>query len=112
MKTSEAFKLAKQRLSPTGRCTFICHALAEAAYDRRIMSSTFDWHAVYKTEKAGFKTAIKTVTDRIGSDTALENWLGARGIDVWGLDDKQEQMQAYRHRWLHALIAEFESKGD
>jgi hypothetical protein len=112
MKTSEAFKLAKQRLLPVGRCTFICHALAEAAYDRSVMSSTFDWHAVYKTEKAGFKTAIKTIANRIGSDSPVDVWLNQQGIPVWEMHDRREQLQAYRHRWLDALIAEFESKGD
>jgi hypothetical protein len=112
MKTSEAFKLAKQRLRPLGPTQFICHALAEAAFDRSVMAASFDWHALYKTEKAGFKTAIKTITNRIGSETTLEVWLNGRDIPVWSMDDYREQMQAYRHRWLDALIAEFESKGD
>lgn len=112
MKTSEAFKLAKQRLRPIGGCMLICWALAEAAYDRRIMDDDFDWHVIYKTQKSGFKTAIKVITDRIGSECALETWLYSQGIDVWKLKNKLEQMHAYRHRWLDALIAEFEAKGD
>lgn len=112
MKTSQAFKQAKQRLLPLGPTQFICHALAEAAYDRSVMAADFDWHVVLPTQKPGFKTAIKAITDRIGGDCTLEVWLGAQGITVWGLDDYREQMQAYRHRWLDALIAEFESKGD
>jgi hypothetical protein len=113
MKTSEAFKQAKQHLIPTGRCVFICHALAEAAYDRSIMAADFDWHVVLTTKKPGFKTAIKTITDRIGNEGGtLDVWLNRQGIPVWEMHDRREQLQAYRHRWLDALIAEFESKGD
>jgi hypothetical protein len=112
MKTSEAFKQAKQHLRPTGRCTYICHALAEAAFDRSIMATDFDWHVIYTTKTPGFKTAIKTITDRIGSDSPVDVWLNRQGIPVWEMRDHREQMQAYRHRWLDALIAEFESKGD
>jgi hypothetical protein len=112
MKTSDAFKLAKQRLRPLGPTQFICHALAEAAYDRSIMAADFDWHVVLTTQKSGFKTAIKTITNRIGSDSPVDVWLNRQGIPVWEMHDHREQMQAYRHRWLDALIAEFESKGD
>ncbi len=112
MKTSEAFKQAKQHLLPTGRCTFICHALFEAATGKSIMADDSDWHVIYKTQKSGFNTAIKTVTDRIGSDSPVDVWLHRQGINVWKMDDHREQMQAYRQRWLDALIAEFESKGD
>ncbi len=112
MKTSEAFKQAKQRLRPLGPTQFICHALAEAAYGRSVMVADFDLHVIHKTQKAGFKTAIKTITDRIGGEGTLEVWLGAQGIYIWDLSDIREQMQAYRHRWLDALIAEFEAKGD
>jgi hypothetical protein len=112
MKTSEAFKQAKQCLKPIGQAGYICHALAEAAYGRSVLTvGTGDgWKNIYTTRKAGFKTAIKVITDRIGSDAPLESWLTANGIEYW----KQEpaQMRAYRHRWLDALIAEFEAKGD
>ena len=107
MKTSEAFKQAKQCLQPIGRAKFICHALAEAAYTRDVCSADFDWHAIYTTRKSGFKTAIKAITDRMGSDVPLEFWLAGRGIDY-----EPKQIEAYRHRWLDALIAEFEAKGD
>jgi hypothetical protein len=111
-KTSQAFRQAKKRLLPIGDCHFICWALAGAAYDRSVMAADFDWHAIHKTQKSGFKTAIKTITDRIGSECTLETWLGSQGISIWFMDDRHEQMQAYRHRWIDALIAEFESKGD
>jgi hypothetical protein len=110
MKTSEAFKQAKQRLKPLGPTQFICHALAEAAYDRSVTSTDFDWHNIYKTERLGFRTAIKVITARIGSESPLDVWLGVQGIP-WS-DKTPDQMQAYRHRWLDALIAEFEAKGD
>lgn len=110
MKTSEAFKQAKQCLTPIGQAKYICHALAEAAYTREAVIGGFDWHAIYTTRKSGFKTAIKVITDRIGSDAPLESWLNARSIKYW--EYKPTQREAYRHRWLDSLIAEFEAQGD
>jgi hypothetical protein len=112
MKTSEAFKQAKQCLKPIGKANYICHALAEALYGRSVLTvgAGDGWQKIHTTRKSGFKTAIKVITNRIGSDAPLESWLSRNGIGYW----KQElgQMQAYRHRWLDALIAEFEAKGD
>jgi len=110
MKTSEAFKQAKQRLKPIGQACYICHALAEAAYNRSAVNAGFDWHAIYTTRKSGFKTAIKVITDRIGSEAPLDSWLARNGI-AYGTYEP-EQIEAYRHLWLDALIAEFEAKGD
>ena len=112
MKTSEAFKQAKQCLKPIGKANYICHALAEAAYGRSVLTvGTGDgWKNIYTTSKAGFKTAIKVITDRIGSDAPLESWMIANDIPYWRYEN--DQMRAYRQRWLDALIAEFESKGD
>jgi len=110
MKTSEAFKQAKQRLKPIGRAKFICHALAEAAYTRDVWSAGFNWNNIYKTKKTGFKTAIKVITDRIGSEAPLDSWLARNGIEYGTYEP--EQIEAYRHLWLDALIAEFEAKGD
>ena len=110
MKTSEAFKQAKQRLYPNGCAKYICHALAEAAYDRSIMDCAFDWSVIRTTRKTGFSTAIKVITERIGSTIALECWLHEQGIDCG--HHGPEQLVAYRHRWLDALIEEFEAKGD
>ena len=113
MKTSEAFKQAKLRLYPIGKARYICHALAEAAYDQSTASLAFDWHKIYSTRKPGFSTAIEVITERIGSTMALESWLHEQGID-WreGRSKGHNQMEAYRHRWLDALIEEFEAKGD
>jgi hypothetical protein len=36
--------------------------------------------------------------------------MSANGIEYW--KHEPDQIKAYRHRWLDALIAEFESKGD
>lgn len=110
MKTSEAFKQAKQCLKPIGRAKFICHALAEAAYTRSVCTAGFDWCVIYRTDKPGFKTAIKAIKDRIGSDSPVCTWLHSRGIEYGTYTP--EQLQEYRHRWLDALIAEFEAKGD
>jgi len=113
LKTSDAFKQAKQCLRPIGRAGFICHALAEAAFGRDACAAGFNWHNIYRTRKSGFNTAIKVITDRIGSGAPLENWLlDAHGVEVWRVNDKHKQMEAYRHRWLDALIVEFEAKGD
>jgi hypothetical protein len=112
MKTSEVFKRAKQCLKPIGKANYICHALAEAAYGRSVLTvgTGVDWAEIYTTRKSGFKTAIKVITDRIGSDAPLETWLLDNGIDYW--KQEPDQMRAYRHRWLDLLIAEFEAKGD
>ena len=112
MKTSEAFKQAKQCLKPIGKANYICHALAEALYGRSVLTvgAGDDWQKIHTTRKAGFKTAIKVITDRIGSDAPLESWLNSHDIPYWRYEN--DQMVAYRHRWLDALIAEFESKGD
>jgi hypothetical protein len=110
MKTSEAFRQAKQCLKPIGQAGYICHALAEAAYGRSVINAGFDWHAIYNTRRSGFKTAIKVIADRIGSDAPLETWLEQQGVSYWRHDP--DQMEAYRHRWLDSLIAEFEAKGD
>ena len=112
MKTSEAFKQAKQRLKPIGHAGYICHALAEALYGRSVLTvgAGDDWKKIRTTRKSGFKTAIKVITDRIGNDGPLETWLSSNGVEYW--KHKPDQMRAYRHRWLDALIAEFETKGD
>jgi hypothetical protein len=110
MKTSEAFKQAKQHLIPIGRSTYICHALAEAAYSTSVTAAGFNWTEIRTTRKSGFKTAINVITGRIGSEGALETWLDRQGIFPWKYG--RRQMQAYRHRWLDALIVEFEAKGD
>lgn len=111
MKTSEAFRRAKQCLHPNGQEGFICHALYEAAYDSRAGSAGTNWQVIYDTKKSGYKTAIKVITDRMGDTNSLETWLRQNhGIETWMYE--AAQMQAYRHRWLDALIAEFEAKGD
>jgi hypothetical protein len=115
MKTSEAFRKAKQLLAPNGLNTYICHALAEAAYNKCPTSCDdgWDWHVIYTTRKSGYKTAIKTIRERIGSDMALETWLERQGVNIYRYKARSpDLMQAYRHRWLDALIAEFEGKGD
>lgn len=76
------------------------------------MAADFDWQVIHTTRKPGFKTAIKTITDRMGGDGTLDAWLSQQGIDIWSLDDYREQMEAYRNRWIDALIVEFEAKGD
>lgn len=114
LKTSDAFKQAKQCLRPIGRSQFICHALAEAAFGRDACAAGSYWKKIYTTRESGFNTAIKVITNRIGSrQKPLENWLYDQGIcHHYGITNYHQQMEAYRHRWLDALIAEFESKGD
>lgn len=111
MKTSEAFKQAKQCLQPIGEARYICHALAEALYGRAACTARFDkWRSIYSTKTPGFSTAIKVITDRIGGEAALETWLDRQGIEYGTY--APSQMEKYRHRWIDALIAEFEAKGD
>ena len=112
MKTSEVFKQAKQHLWDGNRRTaygekFICHAIDKAA----------DYHGAkaFSEKRKPYVRAKLIISLRIAPNFTLFTWVydnvdGARKV-VWSRKGEQ-QMQAYRHRWLDALIKEFEKKGD
>lgn len=50
--------------------------------------------------------AKKVISDRLGEDYSLETWVISNIPGMYFPVDKNE-LQAYRHRWLDALIEEF-----
>jgi len=111
MKTSEVFKRAKEQLamdysetcsSPTKE-KFICIAITTAAaHTKRITSGDID-------------RCAKIIQSRMNWTYTLEGWLVDQGcIPHYSLCGRatKDRIQEHRHRWLDALIAEFESKGD
>ena len=108
MKTSEVFKQAKTHL--WDGCLdyidgefYICHAIEEAAWVRATK------------RPAPYNRAKKIIQKRIHPEYDLDNWVRKNVKGSWRTLNKirgPEQMQAYRHRWLDALIIEFETKGD
>ena len=113
MKTSEVFKQAKPYLwdgnkqTAYGRNTsYICHAIDLASY-------ADDWRNA--RWKAPYKRAKIIIHQRIAPHYDLENWIRANvkgSHKVLNKAGGAKQLQAYRHRWLDALIKEFESLGD
>jgi hypothetical protein len=111
MKTSEAFKRAKQHLAMdfketlngSGKEKFICIAITVAAAHCKRMTD----EAVERCEDV--------IKSRMGGAYTLEGWLVDRGcISETFLNDHNilDRIQAHRHAWLDSLIAEFEAKGD
>lgn len=106
MKTSEVFKLAKERLATTygevGKEKFICIALLTAAErTKRITAKDVE-------------RCVDIVESRIESAHTLEGWLVNKGCipsNGWTTADK-DRIQQHRHAWLDMLIAEFEAQGD
>ena len=82
---------------------YICDAISKAYYEEEI------------TRKA-MRTATALVTKRISPSGSVGQWLQANvGYRVKfgkGHNAYYKQVQAYRHRWLDALIEEFNAKGD
>ena len=113
MKTSEVFKQAKQYLWDGNRQTayerstsYICHAIDLASY-------ASDWRKA--RWEAPYKRAKKIIHRRIDPCVDLEEWISDNVEGAYLTIYKTEgiqQMQSYRHRWLDALIQEFESKGE
>jgi len=112
MKVSKVFKQAKQYLWD-GRYVgirgekYICYAIEEAARARGIRSRT--------PANAPYKRAKQIIGQRIAPHGVLYGWLTSRvkgAYRVLNSSQATQQMQAYRHRWLDALIKEFEAKGD
>lgn len=106
MKTSAILKLAKKALR-TGRekqdmhrhHSFLCTSIWTVAED-----------LCFDDEKKALK--VTTRIERSLGWYSIQEWLlrkaKARSSDV----DNYKIIQAYRHRWLGALIAEYEARGD
>lgn len=116
MKTSEIFKQAKDFLwhGDTDLIdgeSYICHAIEEVAWVHGIQPSNAHYDRLF----APYQRAKKIIQQRIHPHYDLENWVRSNVKDSWRTLNKikgTEQMQAYRHRWLDALIKEYETKGD
>ena len=67
------------------------------------------------TQKASI-AAVKLVTSRLAPEVSVGSWLHKNvGYQIkYGNRHNayHRQVQAYRHRWLDALIKEYEAKGD
>jgi hypothetical protein len=112
MKTSDVLVLAKQRLAYTIN-QGICSA---------IINSDVSW---VKTEPV-----VEMIGSRLNGFAFASDWLGAqvlfgqgcsmvdlssmqyKQIREWRDQQKEWDIQAWRHAWLDQLIAEFQAKGD
>lgn len=107
MKTSTVLKKAKKFLwdgkgaCPINKTPFICHACTDAVGEHSwrirgmVMSRLDDFHSV----TGWLRESCQEYRDweRTIADGNAEFYL---------------QVQAYRHRWLDAMIEEFRAKGD
>ena len=97
MKTSEVLIKAKAYLSkakPDGKPEFICNAIGQVVYNR---------------QNPVRKALIGDIQEAISPSSSVTDWLDYRhGIR----NQSYEDMQAYRHRWVDAMILDYQSKGD
>lgn len=116
MKTSDALKQVKKSLwdgrAPQSFKTsmHICNATNDALHKKKITPEARDAIHAMIHKRLGIKN--------VGVFSAtLEAWLNKRRPE-WFQEclnarvRPEQQMQAYRHRWVDALIAEFQAKGD
>lgn len=109
MKTSQVFKQAKKYLwtgdlnDSFNKSSYICHAISDVGY---IYGRHY--HTPYERAKCFIQFSIAPHYD-------LEDWVRANVKGAHKVLNKAggaKQLQAYRQRWLDALIKEFEAKGD
>jgi hypothetical protein len=101
-KTSEVFREAKKHLNRgnQNKNDYICAAISAAKQSKLV------------TDKAA-KRAMSVIWDRLNDYISVTSWLKERGfVHIYARPDNNVQIQKYRHRWLNALIKEFEAKGD
>lgn len=100
MKTSELLRRAKALLP---KHFFVCDSLGAAAFSypgpERIQSMTIGMHL------------LDRVTQSIYPHANVSDWLIAQHKVPYS-DMTREALLDYRQRWLGALIAEYEAKGD
>lgn len=90
--------LAKTGHEAPGERLFICGAALKAADDRKISGAEAGW-------------LRETVKDRLGPYTTLREYVvKALNPDLSHLtyDERRNQFQAFRHRWLQHLCEEYE----
>ncbi len=101
-KTSEVFRVAKTYLNRGDqyKTDYICVAIGHAEEDNRVT-----WRASMR--------ARQVIGSRLQDNATVTSWLKDRGYIPMRQDPfNHKQVQKYRHRWLNALIKEFEAKGD
>lgn len=101
-KTSEVFRVAKMYLNRGNqdKTDYICAAIGCAEYDNLVTSRAAD-------------RARRVIDLRLYDNATVTSWLKDRGyIPIRQDPNNNKQVQKYRHRWLNALIKEFEAKGD
>lgn len=109
MKTSDLLTLAKPFLwdgGAQGMVRHICLAIDDAARSQA--------KRLRNPKKAALAAArmraLRHVTRCLGVETTVTDWLIANVPESRGAS--QDQIQAYRHRWLDHLIQHFKDKGD
>lgn len=101
-KTSEVFRAAKFYLNRGNedKTDYICGAISDVERAKLVTSKAAD-------------RARAVVGIRLGDSVSVTSWLKERGFVPINKDPYNNvQVQKYRHRWLNALIKEFEAKGD
>jgi len=75
----------------SNRYEYICHALERVSLDRGF--------AVWE--------ACRLIHRRLYPESTVDEWLSNHGVLIEDLNE--DDVQAYRHRWVDALIKELES---
>ena len=90
--------LTKTGHEALGERLFICDAALKAAVDRKISGAEAVW-------------LRETVKDRLGPYTTLREYVMrviSPDLSHLGYGERDEQFQAFRHRWLQHLCEEYE----
>ena len=90
--------LTKTGHEASGERLFICDAVLKAVFDRKISGAEAGW-------------LRETVKDRLGPYTTLREYVMRvikPDLSHLGYAKRDEQFQAFRHRWLQHLCEEYE----
>jgi hypothetical protein len=97
-----AFKEAKKVLASNGEQTRAMKPDGTYVWEEYIC------HALYRSLQPGRIDAQEVILERISPWSSLQTWVSMNVVE----DPSSDDMQAYRHRWLDALITEFENEGN
>lgn len=104
MKTSEILRKAKKYLWNGTSKTVSREALCLALWDAACLSTPAD--------RARIGKVMNRISRALHKQSYVHGWLVAKGHATYAQINNPKLIQAYRHRWLNALIAEYERKGD
>lgn len=94
---SEAFIAAKKLTARNRR---------ESLFAKSKKRYEFICHALAATNLPGAEAAAKIIRVRFASrHSTIYSWLSEQGISIYLLSD--DNVQAYKHRWLDSVIKEF-----